>query len=220
MGNLWDCAYIFPIREVYQLFFFFKELVVSLFPLVSVCSTADSLVCQKPLSSLLFSMAPRYSMYARFFWIIWDGIFYACFTVLFFHKGRTTSRASSPNCSELCRFLFAVLQVLWCFHELELFHVLWSPQAFKVCCSSSVLWDRWDRNHSSRQPPKKSEHWYIFHSSLSLPREKLQVGSFFLTVNNVRLRGRDWHGWNEMTSLTFSVQLFLALQYWDFLIGF
>lgn len=95
-----------------------------------------------------------------------------------------------------------------------------SPQAFKVCCSSSVLWDRQDRNHSYRQPPKKSEHWYIFHFSLSLPREKLQVGSFFLTVNSVRLRGRDWHGWNEMTSLTFSMQLFLALQYWDFLIGF
>lgn len=88
--------------------------------------------CHKPLSSVLFSVAPRYPKYAisvsalshvRQKPIPWAALqkasmFDARFSVLFFSQGRSHSWALSPSCSKLCPFLSAVLQVLWCCHKL------------------------------------------------------------------------------------------------------
>lgn len=157
-------------------------------------------VCQKPLSSLCSLWLPGTQCLPGFFLCsesyemetspsgsppnIWNIL--CMFRCLFFHKGKATSWAFSPNFSELCRFLFAVLQVLWCFHELlSSFMFSEAPRHTRYAVPHQC-----SETGETEITPKKSEHWYIFHFSLSLPREKLQVGYFFLIRNRVRLRGR------------------------------
>lgn len=98
---------------------FFKEFVVFWFPLVSVALQVFW-VCQKPLSTLLFSVAPRYSVYASFFFLSlnhmrWKpvpqaalqafGIFYACFAVYFFTREKPQAGHFIPisvSCVSFC----------------------------------------------------------------------------------------------------------------------
>lgn len=143
-------------------------------------------VCQKPLSSLLFSVAPRYSVYASFFLCsesyemgtspsgsppnIWNIL--CMFRCLFFHQGKATSWAFSPNFSELCRFLFAVLQVLWCLHELlSSFMFSEAPRHTRYAVPHQC-----SETGETEITHKKSEHGYIFHSSLPSPGRSYKLG--------------------------------------------
>lgn len=149
-------------------------------------------------------------------WVIWDRnwflrkpsekVEYLMHIPLFsfFPQGRSHRWALSPN-GELCRFLFAVLQVLWCCHKLlSSFLFLKSPGIQSMLFLISALSQVWQK------PLPWAEHWCIVYSSLSLPREKAQVGLFLLIVGSVMLRGRTDMVEMKCLILPVSMQLFLA----------
>ena len=132
--------------------------------------------CHKPLSSVLFSVAPRYPKYA----ISVSALSHvrqkpvpraalqkarmsdARFSVLFFSQGRNHSWALSPSCSELCPFLSAVLQVLWYCHKLlNSFCSLLPPGIQGMLFLISAL--RWARQKplSWAAPQKASALMYV-----------------------------------------------------------
>lgn len=149
LRSFWGCVisgHLYVISRLERLCFFvcFPGACCLLIPLVSVLLE----VLREPLSSLLFSLASRYLIYASSISVLshvrqkpvpqaafWKaGLCDVCFTVPFSNKGEAIRWALVPSCSELCQFPFAVLQGLWCCHKLLTCFALCSPQASEVCC--------------------------------------------------------------------------------------
>ena len=181
----------------------FSGLSCLLIPLVSVHGTADSLALLKVTEFWFVLCGPQVLKVCHLsvLWVTWDinqFLRQPSTKLECLMQGEATGWAPSPRCRELCQFLSAVLQVLWCCHSCwTLFCSLLPPGIQGYSGSSSVLCIWWDRNHFHGQPPEKSEHWWMFHCCLSLPREKLQVGIFLPLVSSAKLReGLTWLQWN------------------------
>lgn len=195
----------FPNRKV--CWFLFQELVVSWFPLLSICSTAGPLVLTEAseLSCSLWPPGTESMPVLLVLWVIWDRnqflrqpsekLEYLMHIPLFsfFPQGRSHSWALSPN-SELCQFLFAILQVLWCCHKLL----------------SSFLFSAVPRHPKYAVPHQCSESSETETTPLGRalicrplfyfpPKGDATSWAFPLNCGQCHVEGKDWHGWNEMT---------------------
>lgn len=214
MCNLWACACNFPVREVCQ--FLFQQLVVSWsFSCVSVALRV-LWHCYKPLSSVLSLWPPGTQTvpFLSVLWVMWvrnqslrqpsEKLECLMCVSLFSSspKGGATSWALSPQLQwAVLVSLCSVTGSLVLPQAAELFFVLCCSQASKVCCSSSVLWVRWDRSHSLERPAKSQTADVCSTVSSPFQGKSYRLG-FSSQLWAVPSLGRGWHGCNEMTFIT------------------